>query len=140
MLWKYIFVRNIINICAKYNQYTSLQVINSMIHVCIIDSLHFSNNSKPEVVDRLLIVFHIHFYTRTMGIRPENACLPSNWLGRRHPGLKCRFNPTAEIFNPIQFNPYLIFVISFTRAELPENKIYTEKCVNYKNWFCDKIA
>ena len=27
--------------------------------------------------------------------------------------------------------PYLIFVISFTRAKFLENKIYTEKRVNY---------
>ena len=35
---------------------------------------------------------------------------------------------------------YLIFVTSFTRAKFLENKIYTEKRVNYKNWFCNKIA
>ena len=34
---------------------------------------------------------------------------------------------------------YLIFVIFFTHAKLLENKIYTEKRVNY-NGFCDKIA
>ena len=28
---------------------------------------------------------------------------------------------------------YLIFVISFTQAKFSENKIYTEKRVNYKN-------
>ena len=35
---------------------------------------------------------------------------------------------------------YLIFVISFTQAKFSENKIYTEKRVNYKNGFRDKIA
>ena len=35
---------------------------------------------------------------------------------------------------------YLIFVISFTRAKFSENKIYTEKRVNYKNGFRNKIA
>ena len=30
-------------------------------------------------------------------------------------------------------NSYLIFVISFTQAKFLENKIYTEKRVNYKN-------
>ena len=34
---------------------------------------------------------------------------------------------------------YLIFVIFFTYAKFLENKIYTEKRVNY-NGFCDKIA
>ena len=34
----------------------------------------------------------------------------------------------------ILLQSYLIFFISFTRAKFPENKIYTEKCVNYKKW------
>ena len=36
--------------------------------------------------------------------------------------------------------PYLIFVISFTQAKFSENEIYTEKRVNYKTGFRDKIA
>jgi hypothetical protein len=35
---------------------------------------------------------------------------------------------------------YLIFVISFTQAKFSENEIYTQKHVNCKNGFCDKIA
>ena len=35
---------------------------------------------------------------------------------------------------------YLIFVISFTQANFWENEFYTEKRVNYKNGFRDKIA
>ena len=38
--------------------------------------------------------------------------------------------PTAS--KPKIPKAYLIFVISFTRAKFSENKIYTEKRVNYK--------
>ena len=39
-----------------------------------------------------------------------------------------------------QVQAYLIFVISFTQAKFSENKIFTEKRVNYKNGVRDKIA
>ena len=54
---------------------------------------------------------------------------------------------TKQLYNTIamyrqqrNMDAYLIFVISFTQAKFLENKIYTEKRVNYKNGFRDKIA
>ena len=53
---------------SKYKLFAFLQV----------DSLYFSARTPciyPSVEST-------HAYTRTVGIRPENACLPSNWLRR----------------------------------------------------------
>ena len=61
--------------CSKYNVF--LHVDSTCISLQV-DSLYFSARTPciyPSVEST-------HPYTRTVGIRPENACLPSNWLRR----------------------------------------------------------
>ena len=81
--------------CSKYNVF--LHVDSSCISLKVdssyfskykffvflqVDSLYFSART-PCIY---LSVESTHLYTRTVGIRPENACLPSNWLRRRGGG------------------------------------------------------